>query len=97
MTKPYFSSQEEEFTSVDLYRLITSDAKLHQEVLSMCRDFVPEIDTLMKAIITLGSATLTDIVLDVIEKIREETKENLLHPSVIAEYSSSEWTPCKTQ
>jgi|GEM_PF-4654835 len=88
MTKPYFSSQEEEFTSVDLYRLIASDAKLHKEVLTICRDFVPEIDTLMKALLTLGSATLTDIVLDVVEKIRKETKEALLAPSFTAEQSS---------
>ena len=85
MTKPYFTSQEDEFTSVDLYRLIASDAKLHKEVLTMCRDFVPEIDTLMKALLTLGSATLTDIVLDVVEKIRQETKETLLSTKFIAE------------
>jgi hypothetical protein len=85
MTKPYFSSREDEFTSVDLYRLIASDAKLHKEVLTMCRDFVPEIDTLMKALLTLGSATLTDIVLDVVEKIRRETRETLLSAKFIAE------------
>ena len=72
MTRPYFSNQEEEFTAVDLYQFISSDSDLQKEVLTMCRDFVPEIDTLMKALITLGSTTLTDIVLDVIEKMRME-------------------------
>nr|MBF0223572.1 hypothetical protein [Desulfobulbaceae bacterium] len=78
MTKPYFSSREEEFTAVDLYRFIASDANLHKEVLNMCRAFVPEIDSLMKALLTLGSATLTDIVLDVVEQIRVERQEMLL-------------------
>ena len=78
MTKPYFSSREEEFSSVDLYRLIASDPKLHKEVLSMSRAFVPEIDTLMKALVTLGSTTLTDIVLDAIEQMRQETTQFLL-------------------
>ena len=78
MTKPYFRSQEEEFAAVDLYKLIASDTKLHKEVLSMCRDFVPGIDSLMKALLTLGSVTVTDIVLDVVEKIRNESKDSLL-------------------
>ena len=78
MTKPYFSNQEEEFAAVDLYRLIVSDTRLHKEVLSMCQDFVPGIDSLMKALLTLGSTTVTDIVIDVVEKIRLDTQETLL-------------------
>ena len=84
MTKPYFSSLEEEFAAVDLYRLIASDRHLHKEVLSMCRNFVPGIDTLMKALLTLGSATLTDIVLDVIEKMREESTRLLLSEKLLS-------------
>ena len=78
MTKPYFSSREEEFTSVDLYRLIASDTKLHKEVLAISRAFVPGIDSLMKALLTLGSATITDIVLDATEQMRKERTETLL-------------------
>ena len=81
MTKPYFSSLEEEFAAVDLYRLIASDRRLHKEVLSMCRNFVPGIDSLM---LTLGSATLTDIVLDVIEKMRKESTRLLLSEKSLA-------------
>lgn len=72
MTKPYFTNQQEEFSSVDLYRFIASDTRLYGKVMSTCRDFVPGIDSLMKALLTLGAKTVTDIALDVIEKIREE-------------------------
>ncbi len=56
----------------ELYRFIESNGALHREVISRSRSIVSHIDTLTKAMMILGTNTVKDIVIHVLEKEVEE-------------------------